>query len=460
MTKTSHAPTTEPRRGWSSARAARRRTRGWSFLFLVALLGGLFVSTPPQPTSADALSDAVARQRALEARIAKQRAQIAALTQSQATLRVKLSATRASLEAVNADLVDVKSQVVQMTVQVATAQAGVDELVATVAQLDQQLADVEAVEEAKTAALAARKAVLAEHIRLAYDTDRTSLLETFLSGNAFTDVLAEVSYQLDIGHQDKVLAEEIVADQKVLDVIHATVTATRAETDTMRAAAAADKADLDTQYADLASAQQRLAALEAQTATLLAEQQSTFAKIASDKAAVAAALAASEKAEEELAAKIAELVREQALQGGIPSEYSGTLAWPMIGTITQEFGCTGFAWEPPLGGCAHFHRGIDISDPMYTPILAAGPGRVVFAGANPYDPYPKAWIVIIAHSSHLLTWYGHVDNGAHRPVVKAGDWVVGGQVIAYEGMTGHTTGPHLHWAVQLDGTFTNPRLFL
>ena len=44
--------------------------------------------------------------------------------------------------------------------------------------------------------------------------------------------------------------------------------------------------------------------------------------------------------------------------------------------------------------------------------------------------------------------------------MKAGQYVAKGQLIAYEGMTGNTTGPHLHWAVQLDGTWVNPRLFL
>ena len=132
----------------------------------------------------------------------------------------------------------------------------------------------------------------------------------------------------------------------------------------------------------------------------------------------------------------------------------------MAGTVTQEFGCTGFSWEPRYGNCAHYHNGIDVAAPMYTPIRAAGPGVVLFAGPNPYDAAPKAWIVIIAHSSNLLTWYAHIDNYSHPPQVKAGDHVVKGQVIAYEGMTGHTTGPHLHWMVELNNTFVNPRLFL
>ena len=68
--------------------------------------------------------------------------------------------------------------------------------------------------------------------------------------------------------------------------------------------------------------------------------------------------------------------------------------------------------------------------------------------------------MIIAHSSHLVTWYVHIDNQGHKPVVHAGQYVAKGQVIAYVGMTGMTTGPHLHWSVQLDGNWVNPRLFL
>jgi murein DD-endopeptidase MepM/ murein hydrolase activator NlpD len=125
----------------------------------------------------------------------------------------------------------------------------------------------------------------------------------------------------------------------------------------------------------------------------------------------------------------------------------------MQGTITQEFGCTGFPWEPPYGSCSHFHQGIDIAAPFGSKIRAAGSGKVIYAG--PLSD--GAWVVIIAHSQHLLTLYGHIKTNIP---VHAGQVVQKGQLIAYEGMTGHTTGPHLHWAVQLDHTWVNPRLFL
>lgn len=454
----------------------RRRTpdqRGWSrpthrgpgrgvllFLVMTTLLGGAFVAMPVRPVSADALSDAIAKQKALEAQIAKQKAQVTNLTRQQKVLAAALASTRTSLGKINTDLTAVRSEVVQATVSVASAQAEVQVLDTQVAKLDLELSDLEAREARKLDELAARKALLADRIRQAYDTDQTSLLETFLSGETFTDILAEVSYHLDFARLDRDLAEQIVADQKVLVVLHQTVAATRLQTDTLRAAADAQHETLKAQLASLADSQKRLAALEKETKRLLGLQQAAYARLAQDKVKLAAAIIASEKAEAALQKQIDQIVAERAKGGSIPSIYNGTLDWPMSGTITQEYGCTGFAWEPRVGTCAHFHKGIDIAAPIYTPIRAAGPGVVVFAGPNPYDPVPKAWIVVIAHSSELITWYAHVDNKTYPPRVRAGDSVVAGQIIAYEGMTGRTTGPHLHWMVEFRGNFVNPRLFL
>jgi murein DD-endopeptidase MepM/ murein hydrolase activator NlpD len=425
-------------------------------LVLLSSFGGLLLSATPAPVSADALSDAYAKQKELQKLIAQQKAAIATLSANQATLSNRISNTRASLNKINANLFTVRTQIVAMVVDVARSQNAVDALEATTAQLDQELADVEAQEAAKQADLDASKALLASRIRESYDTDRTSILETLLSSGDFTDALTEVGYHLDFAQQDKALVDQIQEDQKVLDVLHQNVQIARDQTVQLHDLAAKSKATLDKQLADLAAARKRLAAMEAQTAALLQQQNSAFNQLRTDKARLAAALAAQLAAEKKLESLIAKLVAEALAKGGIPSRYSGTLSWPMRGRITQEFGCTGFWAEPPLGSCAHFHRGIDIANAMDTPIHAAGPGKVIWAGRSPYD---TAWIVIIAHSSHLVTWYGHVD-ASPGPVVRAGQYVAKGQIIAYEGCTGNCTGPHLHWAVQLDGNWVNPRLFV
>jgi murein DD-endopeptidase MepM/ murein hydrolase activator NlpD len=445
---------TPDRRGWSTQPKPFIGRRGITGLILVALMGGLFVSVTPPSASADALSDAHAKQSALQTQIAKEKAQVAALTSSQTALSGKIANTKASLTQVISNVAAVKAQIVSMVIDVANAQASVDSLNATIAQLDQELADVQAEEQAKAAELDARKAILADHIRTAYDTDRTSLLETVLSSADFTDVISEVGYQLDFAGQDKVLAEQIVADQKVLTVIQQTVATTRDQTNQLAQAAAAQKTVLDGQLANLAAAKAQLAKLEAQTKAMLAAQQKAYQALAANKTKLAASLAAAAKAQHEIEALIRKLVLAALNQGGIPSQYSGSLMSPMPGVVSQEFGCTGFYMEPPLGSCAHFHTGIDIVNTAGTPIHAAGPGKVIFAGQSPYDP---AYIVVIAHSTHLVTWYGHVQP---QIPVHAGQYVSAGQVIAYEGCTGWCTGPHLHWAVQLDNVWVNPRLFL
>jgi murein DD-endopeptidase MepM/ murein hydrolase activator NlpD len=445
------------RRGWSASSKRRFGRRGISLLLLLTFLGSFSLSTAPAPASADALSDAYAKQRALEKLIARQKAQIASLTANQTALSAKLTSTKKNLSAINANLLTVRTQIVSMVVDVAQAQNSVDELGATAAQLDVELARVEAQAADRQAQLDSRRALLASRIREAYDTDRTSLLETFLSGDDFTDVLTEVGYHLDFADQDKQLAQQIVADQQVLAVLHQNVEIARQQTLEMHALAAKQKTLFDHQLADLAAARKELARMEAETKALIAQQQAQYAKLAADKARLRALLAAATKEQKQLEALIAKLVAEALRRGGIPSVYNGTLQWPMRGRITQEFGCTGFYMEPAYGSCAHFHRGIDIATKIYTPIYAAGAGKVIWSGRSPYS---SGWIVVIAHSKKLVTWYGHVANGSHAPVVKAGQYVVKGQKIAYEGMTGNTTGPHLHWAVQLSGTWVNPRLFL
>jgi murein DD-endopeptidase MepM/ murein hydrolase activator NlpD len=444
-------------RGWSTQPKPIFGRRAVSLLIFVALLGGFFVSVaPPYVAASDPLAEAYAKQAALAAQVASSKAQIASLTASQSTLSLRISSTKASLADVISNVSAVKAQIVGMVVDVAKAQASVDALTTTIAQLDQTLADVQAEEQAKAAQLNARKAILAARIRAAYDTDRTSMLETILSSADFTDVISEVGYQLDFAGQDKALAEQIVADQKVLNVYQRTVIAARDQTNQLHKAATAARAVVDRQLKDLAAANAVLLQLAARTKALLTAQQATYAKLAANKAQLRANLAAAAKAQAQIEALIRKLVLAQLQQGGIPSQYSGSLIFPMPGIVTQEFGCTGVPVEPPLGSCAHFHTGIDIANAMDTPIRAAGAGKVLFAGPSPYDP---AWIVVIAHSTHLVTWYGHVDN-VHGPVVHVGQYVSAGQLIAYEGMTGYTTGPHLHWAVQIDNTWVNPRLFL
>jgi murein DD-endopeptidase MepM/ murein hydrolase activator NlpD len=115
------------------------------------------------------------------------------------------------------------------------------------------------------------------------------------------------------------------------------------------------------------------------------------------------------------------------------------LIWPVHGPVTSEFG-------PRWGG---FHPGLDIAPPYGTPIMAAKDGVVVFAG--PDAGYGN--FVIIDHGNGLATAYAHQS----RIATTKGAIVRQGQIIGYEGSTGDSTGPHVHFEVRINGVVENPR---
>ena len=129
-------------------------------------------------------------------------------------------------------------------------------------------------------------------------------------------------------------------------------------------------------------------------------------------------------------------------------------AWPVAGgRITQGFGPTSLALEPPRcweGRCyAHFHDGLDIAAPLGTPVRAIAPGRVTIAGRVA----DGAVVVQIEHAGGVTSLYGHLQPGL---AVRVGDDVVGGQAIGSVGLTGNTTGPHLHLEVDVAGVPVDP----
>jgi murein DD-endopeptidase MepM/ murein hydrolase activator NlpD len=96
------------------------------------------------------------------------------------------------------------------------------------------------------------------------------------------------------------------------------------------------------------------------------------------------------------------------------------------------------------------HKGIDFAVPTGTPVMAAGSGLVTFAG------YSSGFgnLVLVSHTNGYSTAYGHLSRFA--PGVKKGTRVRQGQIVAYSGSTGMSTGPHLHYEVRMNGSQVNP----
>lgn len=405
----------------------------------------------------DELADAKAKQAQLKEEVAKQKAEIAKLNDLQDGLAAEIRDTKRQLSKINADLAAVRKKIGSMETKIAQVKAVYDGLVLQLRGMDIQLARVISQEAAKRTQLTERRALLAERVRSAYDSERTSPLEAFLSGATFTDVLTEMSYYIDVGEQDQALAKQVRADQEALAVLHQTVADTRTRTNELRQQTAVQKLELDRRLEELKAAKRDLKKLERQTAKALRQQQATYSAFARNKKAAAKIIAAAAAKQRALAKKIDALIAKQVARGNIPSRFNGTMDWPMQGTVSGEYGCSSFEWYAPGHGCDHFHNGIDIVAPYGTKVRAAAKGTVVYIGWNWADGSDPAWIVVIAHSSSLKTWYAHMQP--KRPV-EVGEVVNKGQVIGYEGNTGNSTGAHLHWMVERNGDFVNPRAFL
>ncbi len=104
----------------------------------------------------------------------------------------------------------------------------------------------------------------------------------------------------------------------------------------------------------------------------------------------------------------------------------------------------------PVLGYTRMHKGIDFAVPTGTPVMAAGGGVVVHAA------YTSGFVnlVILQHANGYQTAYGHLSRFASG--VKKGARVRQGQIVAYSGSTGISTGPHLHYEVRVNGSQLNP----
>lgn len=132
--------------------------------------------------------------------------------------------------------------------------------------------------------------------------------------------------------------------------------------------------------------------------------------------------------------------------GGMPAaDERMPSIWPTTGVVTSPYG---LRW-----GGSDFHPGIDIANDMGTPIVATADGVVDYAGWNA-GGYGN--MVDIDHGNGIMTRYGH----ASQVVVSAGQFVKRGQLIAYMGSTGFSTGPHVHYEVIINGQRVNPISYL
>jgi murein DD-endopeptidase MepM/ murein hydrolase activator NlpD len=122
--------------------------------------------------------------------------------------------------------------------------------------------------------------------------------------------------------------------------------------------------------------------------------------------------------------------------------------WPVEGPITGSFG----ERIDPFNGEGAFHSGIDIASSYGQAVIAPADGTVLFADF--LGGYGRA--VMLDHGHGITTRYGHLANFA----VTSGQHVHRGDTIGFIGLSGRSTGPHLHYEVRINDTPVNPHKYL
>lgn len=309
---------------------------------------------------------------------------------------------------------------------------------------EEKIAATQAELEKTRARLKVREGVFTKRVRDIYMHGQLSYLDVVLGAKDFSDF----SNRLEL------LRRIIDADITLISDI-------RKE----RAAIETAKQELETQRARQAQLRDQAAAKRDEIESRRKEQQAILYQAQNDKAVAEQAYNEYQQSSQAIAEMLRQRAADRAAQaaaaaaqassgGGGGSDYyqpvsgSGAMIWPVNGVVTSPYGYR----THPIFGTTIYHSGIDIGVDYGTPVHAADGGVVVEAGwISGYG-----YAVIIDHGNGLSTLYGHNQELA----VSEGQSVSQGQVIAYAGSTGNSTGPHVHFEVRANGDPVDPSAYL
>jgi murein DD-endopeptidase MepM/ murein hydrolase activator NlpD len=319
-------------------------------------------------------------------------------------LTTKISHESAQLSRLEGEVADLRSREAAAAAELAAKQA--------------ELSEAQSQLESLRARLQTAITILEDRLVALYKSSDPDVLTVLLSSHGFDDLLERTEYFQRMDEQDN----EIIADVRGLrDQMEETVNTVKAA----RNAIAERKAELERTRAKLERRTGELAAARTQHKATLSEVRDQKETLEGDLSKISAKIQAQ-----------LSLLPPGPIRAG-----SGQFIWPIDGPITSGFG---MRW-------GRMHEGIDISAPTGTPIRAAGSGSIVLAAySGGYGNY-----TCISHGGGLSTCYGHQSSFA-----RTSGSISQGSILGYVGSTGHSTGPHLHFEVRVNGQAVDPLGYL
>jgi murein DD-endopeptidase MepM/ murein hydrolase activator NlpD len=268
-----------------------------------------------------------------------------------------------------------------------------------------------------------------------YTSERTSSLSVVLESGNFSDMLDQLEFLSTIGRQDHKIALEVESAKLQMQE-------TRNSTRRTRRQVAETTREVAARTAEQRAVRDRLAWSQRELATARRDKRSTLASVREDKEAAIGHMRDLQAQSASLAAKIRSAQSSSIVPAPTGAASAAGFVWPVQGVLTSGFG---WRW-------GRMHEGVDIAVANGTPVVAAKAGVVIVAGWM--GGYGN--LVVIDHGGGVATAYGHNTS----VTVGVGQLVEQGQLIAYSGSTGHSTGPHVHFEVRINGSPVDPMGYL
>lgn len=308
---------------------------------------------------------------------------------------------------------------------------------ATLRQLDRTNRDIRfttADISRQVAQLTVRQQLLDQRVRALAALPSTDYVELLVTARGFTQFVDRLMLWRDVVRSDQSLVAQMKLQRDQVQILEERLQAQKLEQQTLLAQQQAQQAALDQQRASQQAALDYLQTLAVQYQQ---QQQQRQAEL------------------DALNAQVAQLQKQYDQEALSLGGGHGRFGWPIQAPISQGYGCSDllFEWYNPDCPPPHtFHYGIDIAGLDGAPIAATDNGVVsLVSSSGCFGNH-----VVISHGNGFASWYAHLSGFA----VQVGQPVHRGQVIAYEGSTGCSTGPHLHFGIWHDGGWVNPMPYL
>jgi len=349
------------------------------------------------------------------------------------SIQAQINNVVGQMNAIDSLIANLKTQIAAQQALIAQTQAAIDGLSRQIRFGDANLVRLEA-------DVAVRDQLLSQRIRYVDDHGSSDIPELILTSTSFNDLMNRLIAVQQISASDRQLLSELQQEHSQVTLANAALADQRTQVTALLAQQQATEADLQKNL----TAQAAALAFEAQLeVTLNAQYQQELA----DRAAIDA--------------QVAQLAQQYNAAAAKAGGGSGVFEWPLPACgpscISQPFGCSTFYLEIPDPNCPYphkIHTGLDIAGPDGTSIVAADTGVVyLYPGSIGYGN-----LVVMIHGNGYSTYYGHTAR--YAPGLRSGEIVPRGTTIAFEGMTGWATGPHLHFEVRVNNVYKDPCIWL